>query len=682
MGATPLTILHVDDNEITRYAVSRSLRHAGFDVWEATNGAEALQLVQRHPDLVLLDVNLPDLNGMEVCRQIRADPLTADVPVVHLTASAVELGSRVEGLEGGADGYVIEPVEPEELIAMVRAVLRVRVAERQARAAQREWQATFDALGDAVAVLDRDARVLRANRALAELVGRPAARLAAQPLEALVPGLGLATLPAALAAGERVMRDIQLHGRHFRLALDPMVDDAGRPAGAVCVLADITARVQAAAATREAQARAEQAARAAELNADRVSRLQSVTATLAGALSVPQVVQAVVQEGASTLGAVAGALMLLSEAGQHLELAGSAGYRETLVDQLARLPVAAAHPLTDALRSGAPLWIESRAALQARYPELVDGQPASAIYPASVVIPLAADRRPLGVLTFSFAHERAFSPEDRVFLLTLARQCGEAVERARLYEAQRQAQAELEARVQARTAELEAARRRLEAEIAERQQVQQQLERLREEERNRIARELHDELGGALTALKMELAGLTRPARAPGAPAVDPERLSAMHALIDNTVDLVRRIAADLRPSLLDNLGLPATVEWQLEEFERATGIQTYFTHAGQPELLDDDRAVGLYRVLREALTNIARHAHARQLWVSLEHTPAAARLTVRDDGCGFDPAQLAASRSLGLVGMRERVMLLGGRLTVESQPGQGTRLLAEVPLE
>src|SRR5215471_5885818 len=172
------TILNVDDNEGCRYAVSRILELNDFNVKEAGTGAEALRLArQEQPDLVLLDINLPDLNGFEVCRKLKAEPLTSRIPVLHVTASYLTPSDMARGLESGAENYLIEPVEPEVLIATINSVLRARKAAESERAMAREWQATFDAISDGVAVVDADDRIRRANESLARLAGQPASEL-------------------------------------------------------------------------------------------------------------------------------------------------------------------------------------------------------------------------------------------------------------------------------------------------------------------------------------------------------------------------------------------------------------------------------------------------------------------------------------------------------------------------
>jgi len=126
-------ILNVDDTDAGRYAVSHILRQAGYEVMEAANGMDALSLVAQHPDLVLLDVNLPDIDGFEVCKRIKDNPATASIPVVHLSATYVHSKHQVQGMEGGADGYLTQPVEAPVLVATIRAYLRLSAAEKALR---------------------------------------------------------------------------------------------------------------------------------------------------------------------------------------------------------------------------------------------------------------------------------------------------------------------------------------------------------------------------------------------------------------------------------------------------------------------------------------------------------------------------------------------------------------------
>jgi len=140
------TVLAVDDNDAVRYSVVRFLREGGYNVLEARNGREALVLAGQDPDLITLDINLPDMNGFEVCRRLKADPATAQIPVLHISASFAKTEDRVRGLEGGADAYLTEPLDREELLATVRALFRLRNAERQSRQYAAEAEKAKEAL--------------------------------------------------------------------------------------------------------------------------------------------------------------------------------------------------------------------------------------------------------------------------------------------------------------------------------------------------------------------------------------------------------------------------------------------------------------------------------------------------------------------------------------------------------
>lgn len=164
-------ILVVDDSDAGRYVTSRILAGAGFEVTEAATGTDALKRAAQRPDLILLDVNLPDLSGFEVCRRIKADPSTASIPVVHLTATSVHSTHRVQGLEGGADGYLVQPVEATELVATIRAFLRLRASEAALRESEVRFRVTFEQAAVGIAHVAPDGRWLRVNQKLCDITG-------------------------------------------------------------------------------------------------------------------------------------------------------------------------------------------------------------------------------------------------------------------------------------------------------------------------------------------------------------------------------------------------------------------------------------------------------------------------------------------------------------------------------
>ena len=148
-------ILNVDDNEAGRYAITKVLSRAGFEILEAANGADALRMVtEQHPDLVLLDVNLPDISGFEVCKQIKQDKNTASIPVLHLSATYVSPQDRIEGLTGRADGYLVQPVDPGELVETIRVFLRIREMEDALRKSEERFRGLFDAVTSGIAIFE------------------------------------------------------------------------------------------------------------------------------------------------------------------------------------------------------------------------------------------------------------------------------------------------------------------------------------------------------------------------------------------------------------------------------------------------------------------------------------------------------------------------------------------------
>ncbi|MEW6489627.1 MAG: PAS domain-containing sensor histidine kinase [Thermodesulfobacteriota bacterium] len=204
------------------------------------------------------------------------------------------------------------------------------------------------------------------------------------------------------------------------------------------------------------------------------------------------------------------------------------------------------------------------------------------------------------------------------------------------------------------------------------------LEKVREEERGRISREIHDDLGQSLTALRIELSLL---AENPGAAERLGERVRPLRDLTDRTIRTVQRIAAELRPGILDDLGLAAAVEWQAGEFAKRTGIPCRCRVPEEEPAIAPHAGTAVFRIFQEALTNVARHAGARSVEVALGVEGELARLRVADDGAGITEEQVKSRTSMGLLGMRERAALLGGRVTVSAGAMGGTVVEARIPL-
>jgi signal transduction histidine kinase len=229
--------------------------------------------------------------------------------------------------------------------------------------------------------------------------------------------------------------------------------------------------------------------------------------------------------------------------------------------------------------------------------------------------------------------------------------------------------------------------------ITERKRAEQELRRSQQElrglskaanealeaERRRTARELHDELGQSLTALKMDLESLRS-----ALPADNPDlgkRAQAMHALLDGTIAATRRIAADLRPLMLDDLGLAAALDWLTQDFSKRTGIATDLVIDETVAQVPEPIASALYRITQEALTNVTKYANATVAEIRLERDGDWVQLTVRDNGRGIEEADKSKRGAFGLMGIRERVMLLYGEIAIKGEPGRGSEVRARIPL-
>lgn len=590
---------------------------------------------------------------------------------------------------------------------------------------------------------------------------------------------------------------------------------------------------------------AEQHARqSAELAAERVSRLQALTAALSQAVTPDEVMDTALREGTAALDIAAAAISLITPDGQWLEITRHLGYAEAVVAQHRRVPLGAVLPASDVARTGQPAWLGQPEDWLPRYADFValrtqQNRP----YPGAALLPLRLGERIAGIIAFAFNSPRRFTEPDQAFVTAMVTQCSQALERAQLYAAEREAAraagllaeasarlagapvveaavgvvaalvtpafvdlcwidldgarhaqpaalpaelpeldglwqrvaaevratgqpqlvsdftrapgagaltvqnealcaylavplaargqrlgvmvwattaasnrwlevrhltlagelahrlalavdnarlyAELEARVVERTAALQreiVERRAAEVELEHSRDrlrdLSDRLQTVREEERTRIAYRVHDELGQQLAGLKMDLAWLARPrAAAPLDPAELSAKLTAMAAQIDTMVSTVRGITTELRPGLLDDFGLPAALEWLTQEFQQRTGTLAEF-HGAAELPLDRDRATALFRIVQEALNNVAWHAQASRVVVTLEAYDDHLRLEVHDNGRGITSGMLTSAKSLGLLGMRERARRLGGDLEIKNRSGGGTQVIVRAPLQ
>jgi signal transduction histidine kinase len=235
MSARRDVILIIDDNEENRYTFGRYLKQNDFEIWTAGNGKDGLALAQNNPSLIMLDIQLPDTTGFELCRILKSDPKTSSIPVLHTSATFTESSDKAYGLEGGADGYLTQPIAAPELTATVKALLRVRAAEQAAKSLASQWQTTFDAISDGLCLVNPNGEIERYNQAFASLLLDPQSFKKGCLLETVLREFERdATMTVPGSSSELLIRN-----RWYRVSSNVISDYQGELAGTAWVFSDI-----------------------------------------------------------------------------------------------------------------------------------------------------------------------------------------------------------------------------------------------------------------------------------------------------------------------------------------------------------------------------------------------------------------------------------------------------------
>ena len=597
------TVLNVDDAEAARYARSRVLRRAGFEVLEASTGGEALAVVaEKRVDIVLLDIRLPDVSGFEVCRQLKENEHTYSIPVLHVTASAQDAQSQVRGLEY-ADAYLVEPVEPSILIATINATLRARrgEAERATVLEQLLQESQLIHLShDAVIIRDAQDRIVKWNAGATELYQWKEPEVAGLPAHVVLKTRSAPELQRELLRSDRwegelvhVRRDggsvivdsrqVVLHGAN------------GERAAVLEINRDVTAQRRAEAALHEREQHLSMALR--------VAGMVAWTCDLAsGRLMAEENVQDVC--GVASIESPAEVLAVIHpEDREHCrtdlqQLAGEGGKRH--------MRFRIVRPDT-----GSVVWIETHA----------------------VGIPDAA------------------GPVRKLVGISM-----DVTERIRSERAQEE--------------ELDRTKENLRALAADLLSAQ-------EDERRRIARELHDDFGQRLAALQIRTDQLQADVAKNRGEHV--RQLAEISGELGLLCEDSRRLSHQLHPAVVEDLGLEIALRQMLEHLERTHGLAARVTSRLSGRLLPLATAIPLYRIAQEAVRNAIRHAPGAPVHVELSEANHEIRMVVRDEGPGFAADAKRGERGLGIISMKERARLAGGTLTIRSSP-RGTEVITLLP--
>jgi PAS domain S-box-containing protein len=378
---------------------------------------------------------------------------------------------------------------------------------------------------------------------------------------------------------------------------------------------------------------------------------QRVLEMIASGVALPEILTALILAIEEHSPPTIGSILLLDPAGARLCHGAAPHLPESYNRAIAGLPIGpSAGSCGTATYEKRPVFVRDIETdpLWAPYRELARAHGLRACWSAPI---LSRDGRVLGTFAFYYREPRDPVPTDLELIARVTHVAGIAIEGR-----------ELEEQLRALSARAES---------------------VREEERAGIAREIHDTVGQALTALKMDIAWIARrlPASGPATMGALSDKLEAMSKSTDDVLNQVRRISSELRPGVLDDLGIAAALEWQGQEFEERTGTTCVIFSNVDGELIDRDVSTAVFRIFQEALTNVARHAEARRVEVKLERDGEWLFLEVRDDGIGIAPDAPQSARSLGVLGMRERARRLGGTARVLPAEGGGTVVSLTLPL-
>jgi PAS domain S-box-containing protein len=644
-------ILLADDNSDMRRYIERLLEEQQYEIEAVSNGQAALRAARDHtPDLVLTDVMIPGLDGFELLRELRQSPATATVPVIMLSARAGE-ESRVEGMEAGADDYLIKPFSARELIARVRAHLEIAHNRRDAEKAIQYRSAQFETLLNqapiGVYLVDADFRILEMNptaRAVFGDIGDLTGRDFDEVIHLLwnrnyadeIVMIFRHTLetgePYATPERSEYRIDRQMN-EYYEWRLDRILLPDGR-FGVVCYFRDIADEVRARLTIAESEERYRgifNQSVGAIVEADPTGRFITVNDHMCEMTGYSR------EE-------------LLNLKMQDLTHPEDLLRSRELLDKLAR--------------GGEPYEIEKRYIRK-------DGS-VIWVHKSASAIRDPGDKTVRSLIAV-------------LIDITKSKQTEIALQQLNL---------QLENLVQDRTTELRDANQSLREEITGRIKVEQELnlsrDRLRqlsrrlvevqEEERRIIAQELHDRAGQTLSALSINLTILKDQLLEDTRRKVG-TRLSDSIELTTDVINVIRNVVSDLRPMALDDYGLQATLKSYIADYVTRYGIQVQLD---QPEVnipqLEPGVAMTVVRIVQEALTNVVRHAQASHVRVSIRLVNDVLHLTIDDNGVGIANTQ-HRSASHGLKIMRERAEAFGGSANVGMAPKKGTRVEARIPI-
>ena len=527
--------------------------------------------------------------------------------------------------------------------------------EQQYQSSREYLQVILDSLDDELMVIDQDFRVTQVNAALlkrhgctaSKVIGQPCYKVSHNSTQHCQPPACECPVTRVWETGKPV-RVTHTHfydtgeksqERYIDILASPLIDSQGNITAVVALMRDVTEAKRLEQQTKEAL--------------QHLLTLNSVASTINQRLDLDTILNDTLDKVLELMKGDSGGIFLLDEESQILSSRAQRGLSDEVALEIA------------GLKSGEGI---SEKVTQPGQPIYVDdiSEDASFSYPASIKegirafarVPLQSKNKVLGIMNIARHSGRRFTPEDIHLLNSIGNQISIAIENAILYN-----------------------------EVQHKEEIRRKLLNLvisaQEEERKRIARGLHDETSQALTSLTINLETVI--AMLPTNAGETAAKLRKMQSLAAKTLDEIHKIIYELRPTLLDDLGLVAAVRWHAENHLEAAGLKVHLEIMGLERRLPSPIETALFRTIQEATTNIVRHASAKSTYISFEFNDTSVAIHIEDDGTGFDLDKVMrindGVRGLGLLSMKERVELLGGVLNIKSQPGLGTQIAVKIPV-
>jgi PAS domain S-box-containing protein len=723
-------ILLVDDDNDIRFLFSTCLLREGYEVLEAGTGREGLHLAQtRHPDLVLLDVGLPDMNGVEVCRQIKTDPALKDVFVAFCSGEATSDDHKVSGLQTGADEYLVKPFGLQELLARVQTLLRLRNTTAALRASEEHHRRLIDILPDAVCLIHPKGRFLAVNSQAAAMLGYSnTEELLHKSIFDLTPAEEHERIKADIIVAQKagIIRNaeyimLKKSGAAFRVEMSATVSLGinNQPAGLLSVVRDITERKQAQEALQASEERFRQLADhirevfwmsnadkskiiyvspayeeiwgqtcnslyaspgswvAAIHPDDRKRALENIhTKQVTG--EYDEVFRIIrpdgsirwiqdrafpIRDASGTVYRIVGIADDITKRKQAWDALGESEARKRAIMQAALdgiITIDHDGRMIELNSAAEKIFAHSRSKLIGENIMEVVPQSFRSWFQNGLANLFAGDKGPTQGSRIEMPALRAdgsrFSAE---FTITRIRLTGQPMFTIYIRDITQHKRAEAELR-----------------------SLPQRIIKAQEAERSRIAQELHDGINQLIASVKMRLRKVegSLPDLKPAAR----EILQRCDRLLVKVLEENRRIAHNLRPTDLDNLGLAAACTSFCSEVQTRTNLQFQCRISSPSHRLPSVVELHLFRIMQEAVNNVEKHARAKSVKLQMRFQQGAVVLKIQDDGQGFDPKNLKAGtkrrHGLGLTNMRERALSLGGTYEIKSTPGRGTEIIVLVP--